>query len=133
VPGRFQQQRVNPAGLHPGGVLVAGAAADPPWLRARHSPGRRRPSALAAARAFPAPGGEGRDPVVVQEPGELEDLGDAGDAEVTTVQGRRELGPGDHVPGLVAGEHDSQRAADLGDDPVIPAAAAARFRAMRLA
>ena len=40
------------------------------------------------------------------------------------MQGRRELGPGDHVSGLVAGEHDGQRAAGLGDDPVVPAAGA---------
>jgi hypothetical protein len=73
---------------------------------------------------FPGQGGEGRDPVVVQEPGEGEDLGGAGDAEVAAVQGRRELGPGDHVSGLASGEHDGQRAAGLGDDPAVPAAGA---------
>jgi hypothetical protein len=73
-------------------------------------------------------GGEGRDPVVVQEPGEGEDFGGAGDAEVPAVQGGRELGPGDHVPGLVAGEHDGQRAAGLRGDPVVPAAGAGQVR-----
>jgi hypothetical protein len=73
-------------------------------------------------------GGERRDPVVVQEPGEGEDLGGAGDAEVAAVQGRRELGPGDRGPGLVAGEHDGQCAAGLGDDPVVPAAGGGQVR-----
>src|SRR5436309_1146144 len=40
------------------------------------------------------------------------------------VRGRRELGPGDPVSGLAPGEHDGQRAAGLGDDPVVPAAGA---------
>ena len=125
MPGPVQQQRVDPVEVHPDGVLVAGTAA----------------GAALAAGAQPVPdvgghrrgqqrepwlrqGGEGRDPVVVQETGEGEDLGGAGDAEVPAVQGRRELGPGDHVSGLVAGEHDGQRAAGLGDDPVVPAAGA---------
>ena len=42
------------------------------------------------------------------------------------MQGRRQLGPGDHVAGLAPGEHDGQRAAGLGDDPVVPAAGASQ-------
>ena len=129
VSGPFQQQRVNPVEVHPDGVLVAGAAAGPALaagaqpvpdvgghrLRQQREPRLRQ-------------GGEGRDPVVVQEPGEGEDLGGAGDAEVPAAQGRRQLGPGDHVPGLALGEHDGQRAAGLGDDPVVPAAGAGQVR-----
>ena len=38
------------------------------------------------------------------------------------VQGWRQLGPGDHVSGLVIGEDDGQRPAGLDDDPGVPAA-----------
>ena len=123
VPGPFQQQRVDPVEVHPDGVLVAGTAAGPA-LAAGAQPvpdvgGHRRGQ---QREPWLRQGGEGRDPVVVQETGEGEDLGGAGDAEVPAVQGRRELGPGDHVSGLALGEHDGQRAAGLGDDPVVPAA-----------
>ena len=129
VPGPFQQQRVDPVEVHPDGVLVAGTAAGPA-LAAGAQPvldvgGHRR---WQQREPWLRQGGEGRDPVVVQEPGEGEDLGGAGDAEVPAVQGRRQLGPGDHVAGLVAGEHDGQRAAGLGDDPVVPAAGAGQVR-----
>ena len=125
VPAPVQQQRVDPVEVHPDGVLVAGTAAGPA-LAAGAQPvpdagGHRR---WQQREPCPCQGGEGRDPVVVQQAGEGEDLGGAGDAEVPAVQGRRGLGPGDHVSGLVAGEHDGQRAAGLGDDPVVPAAGA---------
>ncbi len=95
-------------GRYPDGVLVAGTAAgtalaagaQPVPDDGGHRRGQQREPWLRQ-------GGERRDPVVVQETGEGEDLGGAGDAEVPVVQGRRELGPGDHVSGLVAGEHDS--------------------------
>ena len=129
MPGPLQQQRVNPAQVHPDGVLVAGTAAGPaPGAGAQPVPDVSSHRRRQQREPWLCQGGEGRDPVVVQEPGELEDLGGAGDAEVPAVQGRRELGPGDHVPGLVAGEHDGQRTAGLGDDPLVPSAGAGQVR-----
>ena len=123
MPGPVQQQRVDSVEVHPDGVLVAGTAAGPALAAgAQPVPDVGGHRCRQQREPFLRQGGEGRDPVVVQEAGEGEDLGGAGDAEVTAVQGRRELGPGDHVCGLVAGEHDGQRAAGLGDDPVVPAA-----------
>ncbi len=74
---------MDPVEVHPGGVLVTGAAAGPA-LAAGAQPvpdggGHRR---WQQREPFLRQGGEGRDPVVVQEPGEAEDLGGAGDAEV---------------------------------------------------
>ena len=123
LAGPGQQQRVDPVEVHPDGVLVAGTAAGPALAAGAqpvpdaggHRRGQQREPCLRQ-------GGEGRDPVIVQQAREAEDLGGAGDAEVPAAQGRRELGPGDHVSGLVAGEHDGQRAAGLGDDLVVPAA-----------
>ena len=129
MPGPFQQQRVDPVEVHPDGVLVAGTAAGPA-LAAGAQPvpdagGHRRRQ---QREPCPRQGGEGWDPVIVQEPGEAEDLGGAGDAQVPAVQRRRQLGPGDHVSGLVAGEHDGQRPAGLDDDPGVPAAGGGRGR-----
>src|SRR6266702_1054221 len=123
VPGPFQQQRVDPVEVHPHGVGAAGAAAGAALgAGAQPVPGIGGHGCRQQREPRLRQGGEGRDPVIVQEPGEAEDLGGAGDAQVPAVQGRRQLGPGDHVPGLVAGQHDGQRAAGLGDDLVVPAA-----------
>ena len=128
VPGPFQQQRVDPVEVHPDGVLVAGAAAGPA-LAAGAQPvpdvgGHRRRQ---QREPGPHQGGEGGDPVIVQEPGQFQDLGGAGDAQVPAVQGRRQLGPGDHVSGCVIGQDDSQRPAGLEDDPGVPAAGPGEF------
>ena len=119
----FQQQRVNPVEVHPDGVLVAGPAAGAAFAAGAqpvlHAGGHRR-------RQDREPrlhqGREGGDPVVVQQPGELEDLGGPGDAQVPGAQGGWQRGPGDHVPGLMAGQDDGQRPAGLDNDPRVPAA-----------
>ena len=128
VPGPVQQQRVDPVEVHPDGVLVAGAAAGPA-LAAGAQPvpdvgGHRRRQ---QREPGPRQGGEGGDPVIVQEPGQIQDLGGAGDAQVPAVQGRRQLGPGDHVSGCVIGQDDGQRPAGLDDDPGVPAAGRGEF------
>ena len=57
VPGPFQQQRVDPVEVHPDGVARrGGGCGGRPGCGCAASPGRRRPSAGAAARAVPAPG-----------------------------------------------------------------------------
>ncbi len=81
IPGPLQQQRVNPVEVHPDGVLVAGTAAGPA-LAASAQPvpdvgGHRR-----GQQREPGPAGEGGDPVIVQEPGEIQDLSGSGDAQV---------------------------------------------------
>ena len=83
VAGPGQQQRVDPVEVHPDGVLVAGAAAGPA-LAAGAQPvpdvgGHRRRQ---QREPCPHQGGEGGDPVIVQEPGEIQDLGGPGDAQV---------------------------------------------------
>ena len=83
MPGPFQQQRVNPVEVHPDGVLIAGTAAGAA-LAAGAQPvpdvgGYRRGQ---QREPCPRQAREGGDPVIVQEPGEIQDLGGPGDAQV---------------------------------------------------
>ena len=78
---------MDPVEVLPDGVLVAGTAAGPA-LDAGAQPvpdigGHRR---WQQRQPCLDERGEGGDPVVVQEPGEAEDLGGAGDAQVPGVQ-----------------------------------------------
>src|SRR6266851_4304405 len=119
----LQQQRVDAVEVLPDGVLVAGTAAGSALAAgAQPVPDIGGHRCWQDGEPFGYEGGEGGDPVVVQEPGQAEDLGGAGDAQVPGVQGWWQRGPGDHFPGDVAGEDDGQCPAGLGDDPRVPAA-----------
>ena len=121
--GPVLQERVHAAEVDAGGVRVAG-----------QGPGRAvlqgfQPAAGAVGDARRqrgelrlGPFGEGKDAVVVEQPGDGEDLRGAGDAQVAGPQRRIEGGPGDLLAGDVAGEHDGQRPAGLFLDAGVPAA-----------
>ena len=74
---------MNPVEVHPDGVLVAGMAAGAA-LAASAQPvpdvgGHRRGQ---QREPGPRQAGEGGDPVIVKEPGEIQDLSGSGDAQV---------------------------------------------------
>jgi hypothetical protein len=126
--GPVQQQRLDPVEVHPHGVLVAGAAAwtavltgvQPVLDVGGHRRGQCRQPGLLQM-------GERGDAVVVQEPGQGEDLGSAGDAQIPWLQGRRQVGPGDQADAIVLGQDDGKGPAGLEGEFGTPAADLGEF------
>ena len=121
--GPLFQERVHAAEVDAGGVRAAGQGPGRAVLQgACPAAGAGGDARCQRGELALGPRVQGKDAVVVEQPGEIEDLGGAGDAQVAGPQCRLEGGPGDLLAGDVGGEHDGQGPAGLGLDAGVPAA-----------